>query len=302
MIKRLDNERLLEAARQVSDSLPHVKHTVEFDETPGKAPVLRFAPFAEMPFVKQAFSTRLGGVSKGIYASMNLGFNRGDDPADVSENFRRMAQAVGVSPERMVCSKQTHTSNIMKAESRHAGMGVTRPVSYDNIDALITNEPGLCLVTAYADCIPVIAADPAAGCIGAAHAGWRGIVSDIAGKMIKMMSDEYGSDPQNVTVFVGPGICQDCYEVSDDVADAFRNRYGNGKARLVLTPGKISGKWQLDLLMANFLNLHEAGVPGDHVHIADVCTCCNPDILYSHRASCGKRGVLCNFISIREDA
>lgn len=298
-INKLDNERIYADLKLVTDHFPHFTDTIHIEDTAEGVPVIRFVPFAQMDFVEQGFSTRLGGVSDGMFSSMNLTFNRGDDPKKVAENFRRMAEALHILPEQMVYSRQTHTANILKVTQKHRGMGVTAPQDFDNIDGLITAEQGICLVTAYADCIPVIAADPVARCIGAAHAGWRGTVGNIAAGMIKQMQLEYGSHPEDVTAFIGPGICVDCYEVSQDVAECFHKAYAPIQCRLMLKPGKADGKWQLNLPMANFFNLSDAGVRPENIYISDICTCCNPDFLYSHRASGGKRGVLCNFIYIR---
>lgn len=295
----LDNPSIYEPFLQQEKEPPHLMQTTVVTETDG-VPLIRFKPFTEMGFIEQGFSTRLGGVSDGIYASMNLTFQRGDDPVHVRRNFDRIGAALEIRPDRMVCSRQTHTDHILTVGRAHLGMGVTREPDFDQIDALITDEPGVCLVTAYADCVPVILADPVRRCIGAAHAGWRGTASDIAGKMAGQMMKEYGSRPEDLVAFVGPSICVDCYEVGSEVARVFTEAFGRGQSRLLLRPGKAPGKYQLNLQMANFFNLRNRAIQARHIYISDLCTCCNPQVFYSHRASQGRRGGLCNFIYIKE--
>ena len=128
---------------------------------------IEFTPFDKFDWVKLHFSTRLGGVSKGIYSSMNFSFDRGDSYDNVYKNYELFLDTMELKPENCVCTKQTHTTNVLVADSSMAGMGLTKPRSYDNVDGLVTNEPGLCLVTYFADCVPVYFIDPVNKCIGA---------------------------------------------------------------------------------------------------------------------------------------
>lgn len=263
-------------------------------------PLIRFPAFEALSFIEHGFSTRMGGVSSGIYESMNLSFHLEDSFENVSENFRRIAKALHTAPENMVYSKQTHTTNVMKAEQMHRGMGVVRERSYDNIDGLVTNVPGLCLVTSYADCVPLFFADKKTKSIGAAHSGWRGTVGNIAAVTAAKMQEEYGSKPEDIAVFIGPSICENCYEVSTDVAEQFLDSYSKEEAKHIVKCGKEPGKYQLNLQLANYYNLLHAGIRPENISISDICTCCNPKLLFSHRASKGRRGILCGFIYIKE--
>lgn len=298
-LKYLDNERIYTEVKAQTGQKPHLSETTDISISE-EVPLIRFKPFTVMDFIEQGFSTRLGGVSEGIFSTMNLTFNRGDKIFCVQENFRRIASALHILPEQMVYSKQTHTTNVLKVGKEQSGMGVTRAQDFEDIDGLITNEPGVCLVTAYADCVPVILADPVSRSIGAAHAGWRGTAGNIAGNLVQAMTEAYGCQPGDVTAFIGPSICTDCYEVSEDVAVQFQKQYDEAVSCLILQPGSAPGKYQLNLQMANYFNLLQSGVPADNIYISDICTCCNPTFLYSHRASGGKRGILCNFIYIKE--
>ena len=258
---------------------------------------IEFTPFDKFDWVKLHFSTRLGGVSEGIYSSMNFSFDRGDSYDNVYKNYELFLDTMELKPENCVCTKQTHTTNVLVADSSMAGMGLTKPRSYDNVDGLVTNEPGLCLVTYFADCVPVYFIDPVNKCIGAAHSGWRGTVANITHEVVKLMKETYGSRPEDIHTFIGPSICQDCYEVDETVASQFRQAYELKESDMMLYHTR-DDKYQLNLQTANYYNMIHAGIKPDNIGISDICTSCNSDWLFSHRASHGKRGVLCGFMSI----
>ena len=245
--------------------------------------------------VRHLFSTRKGGVSRGIYESMNLSFHRGDDAGNVLENFRRIAALFDSTPDKIVCAKQTHTTNIRRVTKEDAGKGVTKEPDYEEIDGLVTDEPGLILSTSFADCVPLYFVDTVKGAIGLAHSGWRGTVNRMGARMIEEMKRQFGSDPGDLLVAVGPSICVDCYEVGEDVAEEFQKAFPDTE---VLQKGKLEGKYQLDLWKANEQLLLEAGIREEHLEITDLCTCCNPELLFSHRASHGQRGNLCAFLEL----
>lgn len=249
--------------------------------------------------VKHGFSTRIGGVSEGVYSSMNLSFARGDKEEAVRENFRRIAAALDVKVENMVFSKQTHTTNVRVVTEEDRGKGTVKPLDYDQVDGLVTNIPGLCLATFYADCVPLFFVDPVQKAIGLSHSGWRGTVGKIGKITVETMRKEYGTDPADVLAAVGPSICQECYEVSEDVIEQFRINYEQ-KYWEELFYKKENGKFHLNLWKANEIVFGEAGIKAEHIAVTNVCTCCNPDVLFSHRASHGKRGNLGAFMAIRE--
>lgn len=255
---------------------------------------LTFPAFSQIDGITHLFSTRMGGVSKGMFESMNFSYTRGDEPDAVDENYRRIAKVLGCEPGDIVCSDQTHTTNIRKVTVADKGKGVTEKKDYTDVDGLVTNEPGIVLATFYADCVPLYFADPTKKVIGLAHSGWRGTVGRIGAKMIEMMQAEYGCDKKDIIVAIGPSICRDCYEVSEDVAEQFLHEFGES----VLTDGKEAGKYQLDLWKANELVFLQAGIAPEHITVTDICTCCNDRLLFSHRASKGKRGNLGAFLKI----
>lgn len=245
------------------------------------------------------FSTRLGGVSQGEVGSMNLSFGRESSREPVEENHRRLAAAIGYRTEQLVFSWQTHTTNIKVVTEEHKGMGFSRERDYRDIDGLVTNVPGVVLVTFYADCVPLLLADPVHRAIGSTHSGWRGTVANMGKAVLDAMQREYGTDPGDVLAVIGPSICQDCYEVSEDVAKQFKIAYPR-RLHSSLFYEKPNGKYQLNLWEACRQNFLQAGVPESQISLPDICTCCNPGLLYSHRASRGKRGNLAAVMEIRE--
>ena len=255
-----------------------------------------FEPFEKT--IIHGFSTRLGGVSKGIYESMNLSFTRGDEEEAVFENYRRISEAIGFLPEDIVCSDQTHTTNVRRVGRADRGKGIVKARDYTDVDGLITNAPGIVLATFYADCVPLFFVDPKNRAIGLSHSGWRGTVAKIGEVTVQRMKEEFGSDPSEIYGAVGPSICQDCYEVSEDVIEQFRAAFPEDKWD-ALFYGKPDGKYQLDLWEANHQIMLGAGLKEEHISMPNLCTCCNPEFLFSHRASHGRRGNLGAFLGIR---
>lgn len=260
-------------------------------------PLLKYPLLEQTGIVEHCFTTRIGGVSKGIYESLNLSFTRGDEDAAVRENFRRLAGAMETDVSKFVFTDQTHTTNVRRVTAEDAGKGIVKERDYTDIDGLITNEPGLVLSTFYADCVPLYFVDPVHRAIGMSHSGWKGTVGKMGAATITAMKREFGTEAKDLVCAIGPSICQDCYEVSEDVADAFKEAFPGHADEILLD--KKNGKYQLDLWRANEIVLTEAGVLKENIAVTNICTCCNPDLLFSHRASHGKRGNLGAFIYLR---
>lgn len=269
-----------------------------FDEVEKETPYLEYPLFQKKGIVKSAFSTRLGGVSEGYYSSLNLSFDRGDDPARVLENFKRIGASMGVAVEDMVLSKQTHTTNVRVVTEEDKGKGVIRERDYTDVDGMITNVPGICLVTSYADCVPLYFVDPVKKAIGLSHSGWRGTVGKIGKNTVQLMQENFGSKPEDLLAAVGPSVCMDCYEVSEDVIGQFKEAFEN-KYWQELFYKKENGKYQLNLWKANELIFLESGILPEHMAITNVCTHCNSKILYSHRTMGNNRGNLCAFLALK---
>ena len=254
--------------------------------------------FDNAGFVKHCFTTRLGGVSEGVCSSLNLSFSRGDNPEAVMENYRRVAETFGKTVDDFVCTDQTHTTTVLQVGKEECGYGVTKERPYTDVDGLITNEPGVILSTFYADCVPLYFVDPVHKAIGLSHSGWRGTVGRMGKKTLEAMAEAYGTKPEDVYAAVGPSICQECYEISEDVAEHFYQEFeGHGDEILI---NKGNGKYQLDLWKTNEIVLLDAGIKPEHLAVTNVCTCCNSEVLFSHRASQGKRGNLAAFLMLKD--
>ena len=237
-------------------------------------------------------------MSGDFLSTLNLGFGRGESDENVLENHRRIAESIGFDYKKIVTSNQTHTTNIRVVTEEDAGKGIVIPRDYSDIDGLITNVPGLPLATYYADCVPVFFLDPVKKAIGLSHSGWRGTVGRIGAKTVKLMHDSYGSSPEDIICCIGPSICVNCYEVSEDVAEEFIKAFGEKNCSEGILFPKSGGKYQLDLWEAVKCALLDAGVQEKNIHVTDICTCCNKDLLYSHRGLHGRRGSLAAFMML----
>lgn len=257
-------------------------------------PLLHFPLLEETGIVSHCFTTRGGGVSEGVFSSLNLSFSRGDEETSVMENYRRLGEALGVAPDDFVCTDQTHTTNVIRVGKEDCGNGVTKPRPYTDVDGLVTNEPGVVLSTFFADCVPLYFIDPVNHAIGMSHSGWRGTVGRMGQRTLEKMQLEFGTDPKDVIAAIGPSICQDCYEISRDVAEQFMAEFAGHEKEILCDKG--NDKFQLDLWKCNEIVMLEAGILPEHLAVTNICTCCNPKLLFSHRASQGKRGNLGAFM------
>lgn len=257
-------------------------------------PIIEFEQFSKTGLVKHGFTTKKGGVSKGYFSTMNLGLTRGDNKEAVIENFKIIANRLQVDYEKMVLSAQTHTTNIKIIKKEDAGKGLKKEKDYDDIDGLITNVRGIVLVTFYADCVPLLFLDPVKKVIASSHSGWRGTVSKMGKETVERMKQEFGCEPKDILACIGPSICQKCYEVSEDVAKEFEKEFQSSE----MFYKKENGKYQLDLWKANRMVLLEAGIQEKNIENREICTCCNSEYLFSHRATNGKRGNLAAFLSL----
>lgn len=266
----------------------------------GEVGYISFPVLEEMKGIKHGFSTRLGGVSTGYFSSMNLSFSRGDEEESVRENYRRICKALDLNPDDLVFSDQVHDVQVHRVTEEDRGYGFRYPRKLTAIDGLITDEKNIPLVTYYADCVPIYIVDPVKKAIGLCHSGWKGTVNKMSVHTVQAMQESFGCDPLDLVAVIGPSICRDCYEVSEDVAEKFKAAYSEKIASQILEEKKDS-KYQLDLWLANIENLLEAGLKRENITNSNICTCCNHELLFSHRASKGKRGNLAAFLSICEE-
>jgi len=235
------------------------------------------------------FSTRKGGVSTGVYESMNLGFEVGDARKNTLENFRLFTSAVGIDYRNLVFSSQKHNKNIRLVTKKDMGKGITGERDYSNVDGLITNIPGLPIVTFHADCTPVYFYDDENKAIGLAHAGWKGTAMEIVAEMLDRMSGAFGTDAGKVKVAIGPAICGKCYEVDGDVIVRLNSMSVDVSEYIAYD--KMTQKYFPDLPLINREILVSRGVSPENISVSGLCTKENPELFFSHRRHGRKRGI-----------
>ncbi len=261
----------------------------------GNLQYIQFPKLQECGCVRHIFSTRLGGMSQGEYSTMNLSFNRGDSRDNVLKNYEILCNAVGIDTKNLVLSQQTHTNNVIVVDKSHCGTGITLP-SFCDVDGLITNTPGVALVTQYADCTPLVFCDPVKKVIATSHAGWRGTAALIGKVTVEKMFEQFGCNPKDIIVGIGPCIAKCCYEVDNPVFEEFKKiPFLN---LLDCFTEKENGKYMLDLVEANRQILINSGILPQNIDPSDICTNCNSSTFHSHRATGGKRGNLALIVEL----
>lgn len=246
--------------------------------------------------VSHGFSTRKGGVSKPPFDTLNLGVGRGDNPADVQENYRRFCGILGIDWRRAVLSKQVHEADVRIVTACDAGKGLQSERDY-TADALITDEPNLPLVVFSADCGILLLYDEVHRAVGAVHAGWRGCAAGIVETAVRAMTRAYGTDPGQLLAAIGPCIGQCCFETDGDVPDAMRAALGTDAEAYLKKRGP---KWHVDLEGLNRQWLLRSGVLPDHIDLCGQCTACNPGLFWSHRKMGDARGAQIAMIALTE--
>ena len=236
--------------------------------------------------IPHAFTTRQGGVSEGVFASLNIAMHRGDAPDNVEKNYAILAGTLDFDVNNLVLTRQTH-SDIVRVVTKSDAHGLDHH-SYPECDALITNDAGCALVVFTADCTPILLWDSVTGAVGAVHAGWRGTVYDIAGKTVLAMRERFGCAPHNIRAAIGPNIGACCFETDSDVPDLIRTQFGEKVEDFIIPSAEKIGKFHVDLKAVNAHALRRAGV--DNIEISDVCTMCAPDRFWSHRITGAARG------------
>jgi polyphenol oxidase len=234
--------------------------------------LFRFDNLSEVPGIVHAISTRSGGVSEGRCESLNVSYSVGDPKENVDENIRRLSTAVGARPEDLFSAYQVHGREVTIVEAD------TEPRPH--CDVLATSSAARTLMLRYADCTPVLLADPRRRVVAAVHAGWRGSAVRAAGAAVEALRDAFGSRPRDVVAGIGPAIGPCCYVVGQDVVEAFGDRPG------LFARDQVGLK--LDLWEANRQALLEAGVPAEQIEVAGVCTQCEAERFFSHRANAGQ--------------
>ena len=238
-----------------------------------------------------AVTARDGGISSGPYAALNLSLSVGDDPANVLENRRRLAAALGASPGDFVFARQVHGAGVRVVTGADRGSGAfSLDDAIESVDALVTATPGVTLAILTADCLPIVLHDPVAGVLACVHAGRRGTAAGVAAAAVAAMAD-LGSRPSDLVAGLGPAIAGDRYQVGPDVHEAVTAAFGLAATAFLRPdrrPGAPADRWLLDLSQANRHALREAGVPGDRIHASTIPT--GTGAFFSDRAArpCGR--------------
>ncbi|WP_314328437.1 peptidoglycan editing factor PgeF [Oribacterium sinus] len=274
---------------------------VEYKISTGLLPMVESPLFQRETGIQHGFSTRKGGVSKEHLASLNLSFSVEDAKENVLENFRRIGERFGKSPEDFVLSKQSHETKVLKVGTKDRGKGITKERDYEGIDALITDEEGLILSCFSADCVPILFYDPIRKAVGACHSGWRGTKGKILRNVVEEMSKHFSSNPADILIAIGPSICKAQYVVSEDLGLSFLEDYpdlGEDSSSPIQRISK--DKFQLDLWDLNRRIALDSGIREEHISISGYCTMENPELFFSHRYSQGRRGLQGAFICLQD--
>nr|WP_230202619.1 peptidoglycan editing factor PgeF [Paenibacillus ihumii] len=255
-----------------------------------------------LPGLSAGFTGRNGGVGSSPYESLNLAYHVGDDPVQVLENRRILAEFLGFAPEMWTCGEQVHGTRVAVVKQADRGKGqLDRESAFQNTDGLVTNVRGVLLTSFYADCVPLYFLDPSQGAIGLAHAGWKGTVGQIAAAVIKTMEREFGSRREEILAAIGPSIGDCCYEVDEAVMSRVRAALDEGKdVSACASPSANPDRWMLNLKELNRIIMIKAGILPTHIECTRWCTSCHPDKFFSYRKQNGITGRMASWIGMKE--
>ena len=260
---------------------------------PAPLPVLRSRLLSAIPFVGHGITRRVPGIG---LAEGNVGYGAPRDREDAWQMRLAWCDTIGLEARNLVTVHQTHGDTVAVATRGDAGRGA-KPGSdpLAEADAIISADLGVALMTLHADCLPILVVDPDLPAVAAIHAGWRGTVEDVAGFTIRAMQTNFGSDPSRLVALFGPSIGPCCYQVGNEVADAWNSRNGHQSRQALF---KRQGEWILDLRVANSHLLISTGLNEANIEISAICTKCNGDHWFSHRGQGPNTGRFAAFIAI----
>lgn len=257
------------------------------------------SPLFDSYGIPHMFSTKNGGVSEGVFSSLNMSFGNGemrDSRENVEENHRIAAEALGSLYEDLARTKQTHSNTVKIVESKDKGRVITKDKDGTGVDGLVTEESDILLCVRMADCVPVLLYDTKHEVCAAVHSGWRGTLGEITSKAVDLMKESFGTEPSSLIAAIGPSAKSCCYEVGEEIYSAFvaqncvyEKAFDWRDGKLFLSVGELV---KLQLL---FL-----GVTDDKISISPLCTICNPELFFSHRRQGTARGTMAAFIKKRK--
>lgn len=256
---------------------------------------LRSESIGRIPFVRHGLTRRVAGLGK---ADGNISYTEPRDTSDAWEMRQRWCQEMGIEARTLVTAHQVHGNTVGVVPASMAGTGSAPGTGlFGKFDSLITNEPNVAVMMTHADCLAVIVCDPQMRAVGVIHAGWRGTVADVSGQTIRAMVERFGSGPEEILAFIGPGVCRNCYEVGDEVIEGWTKAAVRAGKRAV---ERTSGTWHFDLAEANRLQLLAAGVRPDAIELSGICTRCQSNEWFSHRAQGPLTGRFASIITVIE--
>ena len=245
--------------------------------------------------VRHGFTQRAGGASRGAFSSLNFSSREGDVPARVTDNWRRLEAAANLPARGWALSSQVHGARVERIVG--GGPACHHRRNHPEADGMATERPGVILGVLTADCLPVVLALPGATAVAIAHAGWRGTLEGIVAATVRELCALSGAAPGDVVAALGPAIGGCCYQVGDEVREAFVTRWGAAHARRIL---KRSDPWRLDLQAANLIQLRETGVRAPNTAALPLCTSCRPDLFFSFRRDGPRSGRMLSFVTAAE--
>lgn len=244
----------------------------------------------DFPFYRfrrlSAYSELVHFVSSGV---KNIGFSDWENPEIIQRNRKSLAKAVGFEIGGMITAQQVHSATVRIVTAEEAGRGaLDRESRIPATDALVTNQPGICLMVLSADCVPVLLFEPEKRVIAAVHAGWKGTAANIVVKTVQVMQENFGCDPQQLVAAIGPSIGKCCFEVGEEVGQVFQRLFPGDQT--IVDIGKRPGKYQVDLWETNRKELLACGMKNENIEVADMCSVCHPDRFFSYRREGEKAG------------
>ncbi len=243
--------------------------------------------------VNHCFTTRVGGISKNEFKSLNVSYSRGDNKCDVDENLKRVSNAVGFDKNKIVSGNQIHGTKILKVGYEHCNKNI------EGFDGYITDKPNIVLCTFHADCVPLFFVDTVKKVIALSHSGWRGTANKMAQVTIEKMSELYGCKPQNILAGIGPSIGVCCFQIDEPVIEEFDNNISFAK-EYIFDDKDYKGHYKADLWGINKRLIIESGVPEKNIEVTDMCTMCNENLFFSHRRMGKNRGSMAAYLSLKE--
>ncbi|HVF10294.1 MAG TPA: peptidoglycan editing factor PgeF [Abditibacteriaceae bacterium] len=245
---------------------------------------LHFSSLQQISGLRHALTTRAGGTSEGAHSSLNLGYHVGDDAARVTENRRRLAEALGYDGSTLVAAQQVHGAQVHIVEPQDRGRGA---FGWDDAlpdnDALVQAHSQTPVLILVADCAPLLLVDPEHGVLAVVHAGWRGAVAGVTSATLNCMAQYFQTDAREVWVGIGPCLCSDCFEIGPEVAAEVAPVAPQAVLRGVSKP-------HLDLRAVLQSDLQRAGVAPEHIEALPDCPRCQPERFFSHRGQAGTAG------------